>query len=277
MKSIRSTNAAIYSISDSRKEQVFENDRARRSFLKQNEDLRRRIELLQGFEMPGQSTQVLPSPDGTAISLVGGWPPCTRTYEVAQLSMKHERRLTSECVRQVALADDLSKSALLLADRSIAFHEKYGHHHSLRVPTASRDMAYNRATADLYVASAAGSLFRIDLNAGRFSPPIADGGDAGEGLNRVAVSTSHAMVAAGGSSGVVRLYDARQKEEVAVCLAIGLLSLKFVCATGRATAEKKHPPIPPGFEPVRCAGAPRLTERRCRQSPLTTGTAGDLC
>lgn len=45
------------------------------------------------------------------------------------------------------LSEDYSKVALLLADRSVCLHAKYGAHYRTRIPHAGRDLAYIPNTA----------------------------------------------------------------------------------------------------------------------------------
>ncbi|XP_026683384.1 nucleolar protein 10-like [Diaphorina citri] len=72
-------------------------------------DIRRRIELIQDFEMPGVSTSVRISPDGQYVLSTGIYKPRVRCYETDNLSMKFERCFDSEVVTFEILSDDYSK------------------------------------------------------------------------------------------------------------------------------------------------------------------------
>ena len=45
------------------------------------------------------------------------------------------------------LSEDYAKAALLLSDRSVCLHAKYGAHYRTRIPHAGRDLAYIPSTA----------------------------------------------------------------------------------------------------------------------------------
>lgn len=72
-------------------------------------DLRRRIELIQDFEMPIVSTTVRTSPDGQYIMATGIYKPRVRCYDVDNLGMKFERCFDSEVVTFEILSEDYSK------------------------------------------------------------------------------------------------------------------------------------------------------------------------
>lgn len=73
------------------------------------EDIRRRIELIQDFSMPGLSTSVKMSPDNKFILATGIYKPRVRCYEVNNLSLKFERCFDSEVVTFQVLSEDYSK------------------------------------------------------------------------------------------------------------------------------------------------------------------------
>lgn len=60
--------------------------------------LRRRIQLIQDFDMPAASLQVAMSRDGGCIMATGVYKPRIRCYEVDNLAMKFERHLTCDPV-----------------------------------------------------------------------------------------------------------------------------------------------------------------------------------
>lgn len=72
-------------------------------------DIRRRIELLQEFDMPGVSTSVRVSKDGQYVFATGIYKPRVKCYDVNQLSLKFERCFDSEVVTFEVLSDDYSK------------------------------------------------------------------------------------------------------------------------------------------------------------------------
>ena len=76
-------------------------------------DIRRRIELIQDFDMPGLSTNVLMSRDNQYILATGIYKPRVRCYEVNNLSMKFERCFDSEVVKFQIISEDYSKVCIL--------------------------------------------------------------------------------------------------------------------------------------------------------------------
>lgn len=72
-------------------------------------DLRRRVELIQDFEMPILSTSIRLSPDEHYIIATGIYKPRVRCYDVDNLAMKFERCFDSEVVTFEILSEDYSK------------------------------------------------------------------------------------------------------------------------------------------------------------------------
>jgi ribosome biogenesis protein ENP2 len=64
------------------------------------------IELIQDLEMPTASQKIKMSPDEAYLALSGTYPPQLRLFELAQLSMKVDRRVDCEIVQfQVGIRD----------------------------------------------------------------------------------------------------------------------------------------------------------------------------
>ncbi len=79
-------------------------------------DIRRRIELIQDFDMPGVSSNVQVSPDGEFILATGIYKPRVKCYDVKNLSMKFERCFDSEIVKFLILSQDYSKVSVCIFD-----------------------------------------------------------------------------------------------------------------------------------------------------------------
>jgi ribosome biogenesis protein ENP2 len=193
-------------------------DRARRNLSKTNESIRRRVELIQDFTMPASSSKLVQSNDGRYIVATGTYPPRIRCYDVNELSMKFERYVNAEIIDTVLLGDDYGKQALLLADRTIAFHAHYGAHESVRIPSFGRAMTYEPSTCELLVAAKGSNVYRINLDEGRFSEPWDFNNDRSEGNKTTVSGTSivihprHALTAVGCDDGIVRLWDSRSSD-----------------------------------------------------------------
>lgn len=84
-------------------------ERKRRALLKKDVDIRRRIELIQDFSMPGISTSIKVSKDGQYIMATGIYKPRVKCFEVNNLSLKFERCLDSEVITFESLSDDYTK------------------------------------------------------------------------------------------------------------------------------------------------------------------------
>lgn len=77
--------------------------------LKKNVDIRRRIELIQDFDMPGISNSIRVSKDGQYVFATGIYKPRVKCFDVNNLSLKFERCFDSEVVTFEILSDDYSK------------------------------------------------------------------------------------------------------------------------------------------------------------------------
>jgi len=138
--------------------------------------LKRRIELLQDFDMPGLSTTVKVTPDGQYILATGIYKPRIKCFDVNNLAMKFERCFDSEAVTFEILSNDYSKVNTLLyncneniyicisfcfmsylkfvilqCDRYVEFHSQEGRYYRLRIPKFGQDMKYHYPTCDLYI------------------------------------------------------------------------------------------------------------------------------
>ncbi len=221
----------IYALSTGPSLPEWISSKAKRNLSKRDSNIRRRIELLQDFSMPVSSQRLLQSKDGRYILACGTYSPRIRCYELEQLSMKFERYVDAEVVDMTLLGDDYGKMALLLSDRSVLFHAPYGQHHTVRIPTFGRMLAYEPTTCELMIACTGkagrnsiskthggGEVYRINLEEGRFSAPLHY--SASDSLasssaapvvagNCIAVSPTHALTALGGDDGIIRFWDNR--------------------------------------------------------------------
>src|SRR5699024_6379849 len=107
-------------------------DRKKRMLLKKDVDLRRRIQLIQDFEMPTLSNTVNVSRDGQYIVTTGIYKPRVRCYDVNQLALKFERCLDAEVVKCIILSDDYSKLLFLEEERYVELHSQFGFYYKTR-------------------------------------------------------------------------------------------------------------------------------------------------
>ncbi|CAD8126042.1 unnamed protein product [Paramecium sonneborni] len=136
--------------------------------LKKNEQFRKRIEVIQGFEFNTASTQIEESNDQQYIIASGLYAPSIKIFETSQLSMKCSRGLDSEIVKFCLLGDDYKKIAMVCEDRNVELHAQYGKHFKLRVPKQPTDMIYNPYNCNLLVSSQNEDITRLNLELGSF-------------------------------------------------------------------------------------------------------------
>eukprot|EP00633_Aureoumbra_lagunensis_P003846 CAMPEP_0197315302 /NCGR_PEP_ID=MMETSP0891-20130614/37579_1 /TAXON_ID=44058 ORGANISM="Aureoumbra lagunensis, Strain CCMP1510" /NCGR_SAMPLE_ID=MMETSP0891 /ASSEMBLY_ACC=CAM_ASM_000534 /LENGTH=675 /DNA_ID=CAMNT_0042804177 /DNA_START=97 /DNA_END=2125 /DNA_ORIENTATION=- len=216
------TETAVYALSEGRQMPEFLSERQRRNLQKSDEEVRRRITLLQDFEFENGTSQRLKfSGDGQFLVVTGMYPPRCKVFELSQLGMKYERRLGSECVDLCPLTCDLGKMAFLLSDRTLELHAPYGTHYKVRVPTHGRSLAYDAGRCMLWTAAAHGEIHGLDLDAGSFvsSLLITDTENAhlkNIGLTRVQLAPlGLPLLAVGAEDGQTRFFDIRTKNAVA--------------------------------------------------------------
>ncbi len=204
-------NTKVYDLSSTKSTPQWTSEAQKRSLAK-DEEYRRRVELIQDFEMPTTTHCITMTNNGEYIIATGGYPPMIRCYALSDLSMKFQRGLTCDVVAMKSLSDDYAKMVLLQGDRTLAFHAPYGAHHSLRVPKFGRDLAYGAENCDLYVAASGDEVYRLNLEAGQFKEPISLDF---VGCNKVCINPMHRLLACGGERGMVEFHDARSKKRVA--------------------------------------------------------------
>ncbi|EMP42003.1 Nucleolar protein 10 [Chelonia mydas] len=184
-------------------------DRKKRALQKKNVDVRRRIELIQDFDMPTVSTKIKVSRDGQYIMAAGTYKPRIRCFDTYQLSLKFERCLDSEVVTFDILSDDYSKIVFLQCDRYVEFHSQHGRYYRTRIPKFGRDFSYHYPSCDLYFVGARENNV-CDIN------PI------------------HCLFATGTAEGKVECWDPRTRNRVGV----------LDCALSSVTADTEIDGLP---------------------------------
>ena len=185
-------------------------ERKRRTLLKKDVELRKRLELLQDFDMPSVSNNVKISKDGDYILATGTYKPRIKCYDVTQLGLKFERCFDAETVAFTVLSDDYSKMAFLQCDRYIELHAQFGKYYRLRVPKFGRDIAYHPMNCDLYVAGAGSDIHRLNLEQGRFLNPLVT---QSLGSNCIQVNQEHQLIVNGTIEGQVEAWDPRTRNK----------------------------------------------------------------
>ncbi|KAM5263359.1 nucleolar protein 10 isoform 3-T3 [Ctenodactylus gundi] len=221
----------IYSLSCGKSLPEWLSDRKKRALQKKDVDVRRRIELIQDFEMPTVCTTIKVSKDGQYILATGTYKPRVRCYDTYQLSLKFERCLDSEVVTFEILSDDYSKIVFLHNDRYIEFHSQSGFYYKTRIPKFGRDFSYHYPSCDLYFVGASSEVYRLNLEQGRYLNPLQT--NAAEN-NVCDINLVHGLFATGTIEGRVECWDPRTRNRV------GLLD----CALNSVTADSEINSLP---------------------------------
>ncbi|XP_068928366.1 nucleolar protein 10 isoform X1 [Petaurus breviceps papuanus] len=221
----------IYSLSCGKSLPEWLSDRKKRALQKKDVDIRRRIELIQDFEMPTVSTTIKVSKDGQYILATGTYKPRVRCYDTYQLSLKFERCLDSDVVTFDILSDDYSKIVFLHNDRYIEFHSQSGFYYKTRIPKFGRDFSYHYPSCDLYFVGASSEVYRLNLEQGRYLNPLQT--DSAEN-NVCDINPMHGLFATGTIEGRVECWDPRTRNRV------GLLD----CALSSVTADTEIDSLP---------------------------------
>ena len=209
-------------------------ERKRRTLLKKDVELRRRLELLQEFEMPSVSSNIRISNDGDYILATGTYKPRVKCFDVNQLGLKFERCFDSETVAFTVLSDDYSKLAFLHCDRYVELHAQFGRYYRLRVPKFGRDLAYHPSSCDLFVVGAGSDIHRLNLEQGRFLNPLTT---QALGVNVCKVNQDHHLFTCGTTEGQVEAWDPRTRQRT------GVLDCALALLQGDHLEENQLPQI----------------------------------
>jgi len=201
----------VYNLSSGKSLPEWLSERKRRQLLKQDVDVRRRIELIQDFTMPTASTSIAVSKDKNYILAAGVYKPRIKCYDVSQLSLKFERCFDSDAVKFEILSDDFSKIVLLQCDRYVEFHAQYGRYYRLRIPRFGRDLSYHYPSCDLFLVGTGHEIFRLNLEQGKFLQPYET--DSPE-LNVCEINKMYQLLAVGSNDGKIEFYDPRSQSKI---------------------------------------------------------------
>uniref|UniRef100_A0A8C2SDH9 Nucleolar protein 10 n=1 Tax=Capra hircus TaxID=9925 RepID=A0A8C2SDH9_CAPHI len=195
-------------------------------------NIRRRIELIQDFEMPTVCTTIKVSKDGQCILATGTYKPRVRCYDTYQLSLKFERCLDSEVVTFETLSDDYSKIVFLHNDRYIEFHSQSGFYYKTRIPKFGRDFSYHYPSCDLYFVGASDFTFTFPLKQMLKLSPLSL--YCFRENNVCDINSVHGLFATGTIEGRVECWDPRTRGRVGV----------LDCALSSVTADSEINSLP---------------------------------
>jgi len=203
----------VYNLSAGKSLPEWISDRKKRQLLKGDVDLRRRIELIQNFDMPTASQSLKVTPDGQYLLCCGVYKPRLKGFDLSQLSMKFDRCFNSECVKFEILSEDYSKLVLLQADRYIEFHAQYGTYYRTRMPKFGRDLVYHKPSCDLFLVGDGPDVFRLNLNRGQYMQPYRTDATS---VNVCKINEDHQLLTVGTHEGKVECFDSRALSRVGV-------------------------------------------------------------
>ena len=101
----------VYNLSSGKALPAWMSDRKKRELAK-DEEHRRRLELIQDFDMPEASQCIGMTSDGEHIVVTGTYPPIIKCFTVSDLSLKFQRGLTAEVVAFQSLSEDFGKMGM---------------------------------------------------------------------------------------------------------------------------------------------------------------------
>ncbi|KAH7729244.1 hypothetical protein AAVH_02719 [Aphelenchoides avenae] len=207
-----SNDVKVYNLSAGKSLPEWITDRKRRKLEQKDVDIRRRIQLIQDFDMNNVSHAICVSRDGRYILTAGSYKPTVKCYEVNELSLKFERGLDADVIKIAMLSDDYSKFALLEEERYVELHTNYGKYFRLRIPKFGRDMSFCREASELYIVGSSNEIFRLNLEEGKFLEPlIADA----PSLTACQFNEQHQLFVAGTTHGRVEAWDYRDRSRAA--------------------------------------------------------------
>jgi len=233
---VSSTNdVKIYNLSAGKSLPDWISERKRRQLVKQDIDIRKRIELIQDFDMPALSDVVRVSKDGQYILATGIYKPRLKCYDLHNLGIKFERCLDAEVVTFEILSDDYSKVIFLQCDRYVELHTQQGRYYRLRIPKYGRDMAYHASSCDVYFVGAGHEIYRLNLEQGRFLNSLETEASS---MNCIKINPEHGLVCAGTSAGRIEAWDPRSRTRAGIldCALQALNPDKEVTAVPAITA-----------------------------------------
>eukprot|EP00931_Biecheleriopsis_adriatica_P041216 TRINITY_DN23588_c0_g1_i1.p1 TRINITY_DN23588_c0_g1~~TRINITY_DN23588_c0_g1_i1.p1 ORF type:complete len:540 (-),score=149.68 TRINITY_DN23588_c0_g1_i1:117-1736(-) len=189
--------------------QWLEEAQKKKQSLRENEDFKKRIDLIQDFEFNVASSRVRVTPDGEYILATGIYAPELRIFDLKELGLKCSRGLDSEVVDFLMLSEDWKKLVMLMDDRTLEFHSQYGRHHRMRVPKCGRSLCYDSESCGLFVGGSSNEVFRLDLEAGTFLTPLQM--QRLEEVNEVAANPRLPVLSCCGNGGLVESWDLRDQ------------------------------------------------------------------
>ncbi|WKY08631.1 hypothetical protein Q1695_007843 [Nippostrongylus brasiliensis] len=203
----------IYNLSAGKSIPEWMSSEARRKAERKSLDVRRRVQLIQDFDMPDVSHTIDVSRDGRYVFATGSYKSWLKCYDLENLSLKFQRGLDSAGIKMISLAEDYSKLILLQEDRFLEMHAAFGRYFRMRMPRFGRDMAFSFERSDLFLVGASSEVYRLNLELGEWLSPLQSNSS---GLNCCQFAEPHQLFVCGTTDGQVEAWDHRDKSRVGV-------------------------------------------------------------
>ncbi|EUD64568.1 hypothetical protein C922_05039 [Plasmodium inui San Antonio 1] len=174
------------------------------------------VEILHDLEFSQKSEQVKISDDGRYICISGMYPPQVGLYDTKEMSIKHRRHFDEEVINFEFLTSNYEKLAFLCKNRNLEFHNAAGKYYKMRIPKEGRNLLYNKENSNLYICSSFDEIYILNLQKGAFENSLMSRNEHNNFLCR---NVQLPVMATGGSSGFLELWDERVKKSIS-CLDI---------------------------------------------------------
>lgn len=168
----------------------------------------REIDSIKNFEYPVACTGICISANQKRIITLGVYKPAVKLFDLGSMTMKFERHLVVDPLKVLSLVDNAEKFVILRNDRTLEFHSRNGLHDTVGMPYQPKDILFNSVGSELYACGTYESIFRFNLEQGRFLKEI----DL-PNLKNLAFSNKHGLIV-GVSTNSVHFIDSRSREEV---------------------------------------------------------------
>ncbi|KAL3982454.1 NUC153 domain family protein [Acanthocheilonema viteae] len=213
MQILSANDVKIYNLSAGKSIPDWITDRKRRKLEQNDIDLRRRIQLIQDFDMPDISNTITVSPDRRYIFATGTYKPVLKCFDVSDLSLKFSRGLDADVVKMAVLSDDYSKFVLLEEERYVEVHVAYGRYFRMRIPKFGYDMAFCHEVSDLYIVGSGSEIFRLNLEEGKFLTPLITSSSS---LTCCEFNRDHHLFVSGTNDGRIEAWDHRDGDRCGI-------------------------------------------------------------
>eukprot|EP01038_Epipyxis_sp_PR26KG_P005677 gene5677-7836_t len=216
MKVASFNGCKVYNLSSGKTIPQWLSESKKRTLLK-DEDYKKRLELIQDFEVPTAVQCIKMTKDHETIFVAGTYQPIIKCYTANDMAMKFQRGLTCEVVAMECLSENYNKFVLLQSNRVLNFHASYGTHYSIRIPTFGRDMTYSQDSCDLFVAASSNEIYRFNLEVGSFKESLildSTSFKGSSGSNKVHMNPVHHLLVCGRDENICDFFDTRSRRKI---------------------------------------------------------------